>query len=407
MKILKNLSKNIDVILLSLVICINCLRVILGLGETTLILYALYFLCALELFVLYGKKFSLLLKKDKTIKSIFVVILLMVLYATISLAWIPSNDVFSTYLKFLLSLCIGIIAVAMPIKKIKGVINYVIIINVVYAGALLINPGMADVAMGAGLNYLNATLPLGLALTMTLTKSLNSISNKGGLLWGIVWIILSGLFFVSLMRFAARGVLLFPPLIAVFVFLSMKKTHKIISWLLIPLFLGFLYLFYDYYMANASDYALNRMMNLMELSEEEDRWDLWSKSIGETVDRFWFIFGGGMEAFRYNSIIHYYPHNIFIQIIGEFGLLGIIITIMILWNVVGGFVRSRVEANNVGVSDVLYCVIGAFAYYILTFSKSFSLYDGLPLFVIIAFCFSLYYHLLNARSNRSLNIQIS
>ena len=276
-----------------------------------------------------------------------------------------------------------------------------------YASALIINPGLADVAMGAGLNYLNATLPLGLALTLSLIKSLNAISNKGGLVISAFWLSISALFFVALVGFVARGVLLFPPLIAILMFIFMRKEHKYIAWLLIPIFLGVLILFYRYYMQNASDYAATRMMSLVESSDDEDRWALWSSAIKEIKDNYWYFVGGGIESFRYNSTIHYYPHNIFIQVIGEYGLLGIIVSIMIIWNVVKGFVRSQVEANYLGKSDLLYCVVGAFFYYTLTFSKSFSLYDGLPLFVFIALCLSIFYNLRNARARRALSHQNS
>ena len=100
-----------------------------------------------------------------------------------------------------------------------------------------------------------------------------------------------------------------------------------------------------------------------------------------------------MDAFRYNSSIHYYPHNFFIQVIGEYGLIGIIASVMTLWNVVKGFIKYRIKAKMAGESVVLYCTMGAFVYYTLTFSKSFSLYDGLPLFVVIAFCLSLSHQL--------------
>ena len=397
MNILKFLRKNIDVILLSLVVCMNSIRVMLGLGETTIILYGLYLLCVAALFIKYGKKFSHMVVENKIVKTFFILIILMVLYAMVSQAWIQSSDVFSTYLKFLLSMSIGVVTVAMPLEKIKLTLNYIIIINVVYSLLLLLMPRLASVSMENGLNYLNATLPLGTALTITLIRSLNAVSNKGGVVISVVWIVCSALFFAALVGFVARGVLLFPPLIAALTFLFMEKEHKFVAWLLLPLFFVVLYFFYEYYMSNATDYAASRMMNLIESSEGEDRWRLWSKSINEMFDKIWFVFGGGIDAFRYNSSIHYYPHNIFIQIIGEYGLVGIIISILTLWYVIKGFIQSRSLANQMRESDVLYCTIGVFAYYTLTFSKSFSLYDGLPLFVSIAFCLSLYDQLRRAR----------
>lgn len=390
MSLFKFLRKNIDVILLSLVICMNNIRVILGVGETTIALYGLYLLCTASLFIKYGSKFLKIAVKDNTIKTFLFLIGLMVLYASVSMAWIQSSKVITTYLKFLISLSIGIVVVAMPIEKIKLTLNCIIIINVFYSIILLLLPGFADTAMINGLNYLNVTLPLGTALTITLIRSLNAVSNKGGLIMSIVWIVCSALFFASLVGFTARGVLLFPPLIAVITFFLMEKKHKIIAWLFVPLFFVVLYVFYEYYMNNATDYAASRMMRLMESSEDENRWGLWSKSINEMIDKCWFIYGGGIEAFRYNSCIHYYPHNIFIQIIGEYGIVGIIMSLLTLWYVIKGYLQSRLVANQLFEGEVLNCIIAIFAYYTLTFSKSFSMYDGLPLFVVIAFCLSVY-----------------
>lgn len=390
MKLLKYFISNIDAILLALVICVNCLRVALGLGETTIILYSLYFLCAAVLLAKYASSFSYILRKNKTINAFFIVVVLIALYALISMTWLPAEKVFLTFLKFLLSLMIGVLAVALPPEKIRIVLDWVIIVNISYSVLLIVIPSMADTAMGSGLNYLNVTLPLGLAMTITLVRAQNSLSNKGDLIMALLWLLVSALFFVVMVRFVARGVLIFPPVIAILIFLFMKKEHKYISWLLIPLFLGSIILFYNYYLQNASDYAVHRMMNLVESSEEEDRWVIWGKALKDIVDNLWFIMGGGIEAFRHISSIHYYPHNIFIQVIGEYGLLGIIISVMVIWNVVKGFVRNKKKAYNAGETDAFYCVIGSYAYYTLTFSKSFSLYDGLPLFLFIAFCLSIF-----------------
>ena len=135
----------------------------------------------------------------------------------------------------------------MPIEKIKRTLNSIIVINVVYALILILFPNIADKALGSGLNYLNATLPLGLALTMTLIKSLNAISKKGGrVIMSVLWIAISALYFVALVGFMARGVLLFPPIISLLIFLFMKNGRRYVTWLLVPLFLGVLYLFFIY-----------------------------------------------------------------------------------------------------------------------------------------------------------------
>lgn len=399
MKIFKSLSSDIDVILLALILCINCLRVSLGLVDTTFILYVVYFLCAIILFRRYSITFKRLLKNSRTIKNIFFLVVLMVFYALISLMWIPIDGALTIFLKFLLSLFIGIFAVAVQPEKIEKVLLIVIIINIGYSILLLTLPSILEKTMGEGLNYLNATLPLGLALSLTLVRSISQFVNKGRSIYGLLWLAVSLLFFVALLRFVARGVLLFPPLIALVTLLVMKKRNKIILWLFIPFIIAVLLLAYNFYVNNASDYAVSRMFNLFESTDGEDRWELWSKSLRDIRDNLWFILGGGIQAFEYKSSINYYPHNIFIEVIGEYGILGIIISITLFWNIFTGFLRTRLSASIADSNNTYYCVIGGFLYYTLTFCKSFSLYDGLPLFIFIGFCFSMFNSLDSSKSS--------
>ena len=66
MKLFNYIRNNIDVILLSLVLCINCIRVILGLGETTLILYGLYFLCLASIVICNGQNLTRFIRRNNT-----------------------------------------------------------------------------------------------------------------------------------------------------------------------------------------------------------------------------------------------------------------------------------------------------------------------------------------------------
>lgn len=390
MKIFKILSSDLDAILLALILCINCLRVSLGLVDTTFIFYVVYFLCAIILYRKHSITFKRLLKKSRPIKNIFFLVVLMASYALLSLIWSPIDGVLKIFLKFILSLFIGILAVAVQPEKIKKVLLIVIIINIGYSILLLSRPSILGKTMGEGLNYLNATLPLGLALSLSLVRIISLLVNKGRSIYVLLWLAVSLLFFVALLLFSARGVLLFPPLIMLVTLLVMKKRNKLILWLLIPIIIAVLLLAYSFYINTASDYAVSRMFDLFESTDEEDRWELWSKSLHDIKDNLWFIFGGGIQAFEYNGSIKYYPHNIFIEVIGEYGILGIIISITLLWNIFTGYLRTRLSPCIANSNNIYYCVMGGFVYYTLTFCKSFSLYEGLPLFVFIGFCFSMF-----------------
>ena len=58
MRISGYFENNIEVLFLALVICINCIRVVLSLGETTAILYGLYLLCLIFLIAKYKIVFN-------------------------------------------------------------------------------------------------------------------------------------------------------------------------------------------------------------------------------------------------------------------------------------------------------------------------------------------------------------
>lgn len=81
------------------------------------------------------------------------------------------------------------------------------------------------------------------------------------------------------MRFAARGVLLFPPVIVLFLTTLFSNIINSNYYFIIILAIGLLFVF-NYFMQNASDYVTGRFLRMFEDTEDESRVYVWKKSIG-------------------------------------------------------------------------------------------------------------------------------
>lgn len=383
------LKKNIDSILIALVLCINDLRFFMGVNETTLSLYAIFVLCIIVLFVKYSSSIARILRRDRGIWSCYVFMALILVYSFFSLIWMPSTSVIQTFVKFVVALTIPALCVALPIEKIQKIIAVVILINVAHCLVILLRPGVAYYYMGStGANYLNMTLTIGLSLTITLIKLIHSLNYKKYVEF-VFWLGLSAFFFASLTRFAARGVLIFPAMVAIILsfFNGRKNIGRSILAMLCLVFLG--YMAFTYYMEYGGEYSTNRFMRMLEETEEENRIPIWIESLNEILDNNWFIFGGGINAFKYNSSIGYYPHNIFIQMFGEFGLWGLMTLLGLIFLVINRAFTFLHLSKDAIKNEIFLSVLGGAIYYIFTFSKSFSLYEACPLFIMLILCISI------------------
>ena len=247
---------------------------------------------------------------------------------------------------------------------------------------MLIYPEKIAQYLEGDANYLNATLTLGLIFTLSLI-SVFYYYIIGEKMKFLLWLVVSYLLLMTLFQFSARGVLLFPPAIAILLLPFIGRKNIIKSAILFLLICFIISIAISLFLENSSGYTLYHMQRLFESTEEESRFDVWSKSIYIISENFWFILGGGLNAFM--EELHLYPHNFFLQLIGEYGIIGIIwiyFFILISFRFIKGNLFLRHEHNEI----MNYYVIGGFLYYFCTFSKSFSLYDTLPLLIYFMFC---------------------
>lgn len=219
---------------------------------------------------------------------------------------------------------------------------------------------------------------------------------KSGLLGMVISLSLSVFYFLILIRFAARGVLLFPPIIVLFLATLFFKYHKLKTTIFIVILaIGLLFVF-NYFMQNASDYVTGRFLRMFEDAENESRVYIWEKSISVIFDRYWFIFGGGINAFREN--FGFYPHNIFIQYFGELGFLGLFSLIYCVVYVVKEIKSLILYISRCSESVTFICCFAGLLYYFFTFNKSFSIYDACPLQIMFVLTISTIYQLKNSEN---------
>lgn len=372
------LIHRLDAFFIALVLNVNVLRIFLGIGETNALLYMVYVLAMFFLFVLNRKRVRSLIPQKKT-RHLLLFVLYLITFSGLSLVWVQYNGAFTTFLKFTITLTLAFLCLFMPSSKIMVLMYSFLLINVIYSIMFLVSPDSVNSLMGDNMNYLNATLTLGFSFSITLVQMLVSFFQKRWL-GSLLWVGLSALFFAALLGFVARGVLLFPPLIMVLLLPFIGKNHMVKSLIAIGLIGVLVMLAVQYFLEFADSYGVQRMMRFFEESEDEDRFEIWRLCSKIMFDNLWFFFGGGICAF---STTVAYPHNIFLHILGEFGMIPLGIFVYIIIRVISNFIKlnKRVDGDD---KRGLYFVVVGVLYYLLTFSKSFSLYDALPLFIMMA-----------------------
>lgn len=369
-----------DIFLLAIVINANIFRFLLG-GKGETVLYLFYIFCFLSLWR-YQKRLHSLLQTYNDLKVIYLLSVVVFAYALLSCLWLPIQERVFLIAKFLLTLLLTAFIPLLTKRTISKIIILSIFFNIIYCGIVLYYPEKIDQYMEGDANYLNATLTIGLIFTYSLTSVFYYYLN-GNNLKLLCWVGVSYLVIMTLFRFSARGVLLFPPAIAILL-LPFMGRNKIVKATMLFLFVGFLIsVVANFYIENNSGYTLRHMQSLFESTEEESRLDIWTKSISLICDNLWFILGGGLNVFM--EEVNYYPHNLFLQLIGEYGVIGLLwifLFILISFRFFKGILFVRHEQDEI----LNYYVIGGFLYYFFTFSKSFSFYDALPLLISFMFC---------------------
>ncbi len=371
-------------LLLALIISANVVRYLLNIYESNIMIYSFYILFII-INVLKKRIFDFNVRR-KDLPLIMISLLIMG-YSLATGLYYGDNAIYSAF-KLIISFLVAFYVIKMSQFEIKYSINSMFAICIIYSLMLLLNPNKRDEYLTSGGNYLNMSLPIGLVLTIFLTRAICSFFFKNSIRYKMTYICISIFLIYTVLIFPSRGAILFPFGVAalIVIVLGRKNFPRFIGML----FAGGIVIFAvsQYFLHTASGYNLQHMLKLFQDIRSEDRIIIWKEYIDYVITHRWFLIGGGANS----SItkLGFYPHNLYLQFIGEFGILGITFSVL----ATGRIIREELitlseilkKSNFEDDSIVLFfdCASGLL-YLFLTFMKSFSIYDACMLMIFCAF----------------------
>lgn len=375
---------DICVVLAAVIISMNGIRYLIGIQESNLVIYGVYFLFIAIGTFRYGLNGGVSYPKD--IAVILILSIFLLALATITSIFRGVSTVIYAA-KLMIAFFTAFVIYLMPAEKYRIILNYFSLIMVVYVVSIMLRPVNIDYYLARGSNYLVLTLPIGLFLTIELTKLIYKVYSNRHDKSILIDIFLTVATFYSLTKFAGRGSILFPFWVAIIFVFILGRKHFFKFWG-VAIVLGIaLYFAYKFFITFASPYIVSRMQNLFNNNYSEDRWLIWANYIETIKTKKWFLFGGGTGASV--EVLGYYPHNIYLQLIGEYGLIGLIESIYVTFIVVKKQVFIFLKRERDTNFQLFIELSAGLMYLFMTFMKSFSLFDASILLIFVFMVISL------------------
>lgn len=382
-----HIKLDIECILLALIICVNCVRYMMGITESNLVIYGLY-LCFIGCFLITNYKYiSKTVPRDLGI--IIILSMIWTIYAVIT-GLMGNADTLLQAIKLLIMLTIAILIIWMPIEKILETMQWSLLVCTVYVVYILTNSDYINTYLSRGSNYLILSLPIGLILTVMMARIVCIFFFEFSLKKMWIYILLCVLYFMALIKFSGRGSIIFPFIVVIILVMMLSKKNWGKFFLGIVILVLVVYVAFQAFLENADPYTVDRMLRLFNQNQrgEEDRWFIWNQYIEYVIHNGWYIFGGGTGA----SVeqLGFYPHNFYLQMIGEFGILGILISVYITIFIVKRELNTcKLIIKMKHLSDkylmLHFEIIAGLLYLFLSYMKSFTIYDAGSFFIFIAF----------------------
>lgn len=405
-------KQTLECILLALILNMNSIRIIFGNKIGSIIAYSIYILFVILLFIKSIKKRYISINKNIIVISGFVIVAI----SLISLLIRGKVAYLSTWIKFLVSILIGINASTFSIKQIKITFKYIVFTGGIYSIYILNNISRLQYLikhMPDQINYLVVTLPLGVTLTATLIFIFYSKKLK----MKIIYFISSIVLLAALFNFQARANLIFPIIITVFILLIsvIKKPSNLIK-LILGVLVGVIVLRMSIQYLDV-DKLILRLSRLFNETESEPRVLLYFNYWKYITEDFRWIVGIGFNesknALSAMHMIETYPHNFILEIFGELGVVGLLCCISIILkiyqyiiSILGWMLKNLRNVNERQFiinkdEKIISCnlVISCFIFYFLTYFKSYSIYDAYQLFSITGFVVAIYTELFSKKIN--------
>ena len=193
------------------VVCMNAIRYFFS-SVPNYAFYSIYFLFIVFGLFLNRHKFNYKVKKNEFV--LFATFAFFIAYAWAS-AIVGGYEAIKSCMELSITLFIGISSYFMNDYSIQRMNKYIIAISSFYALFILLFPNHL---LSTNQNYLSITLPIGLALSLLLAKIVSMIYFKYFSLWYfIISCCLVILNFYALLQFTARGSILFPIIVMIFI----------------------------------------------------------------------------------------------------------------------------------------------------------------------------------------------
>lgn len=381
-KIVISKSQNriqIQGVVLAFIINSNCFKIVFsfipGMELITMLL------CCL--FIVLTFRSHLVIKKGVLNYSILIIVVWTLITGIINENLFVYGNV---YLKFVLGISVATAVTTVSKDTLNQFIKTTIVINTIYALLIIVDRAY-DIGMGDNIdaNYLQWTLCLGFSVSILETLIIFSKENR--VLHSMELLIQV----YALLMFQARGSVLFPIIILITLILYMLVSYpglfvRALPWIIAVVISGL-------YLISKIDVSalFLRLDRLFTNYENETRIVVWKDCIEYVCMQSDFIRGIGFKGF---SNIVVYPHNLYLELAGELGIIGIVcmltISICIIKYSLFLFRLLKISTDREYKQNCLSIIMGAF-YFFMIFMKSYSVYDGFYLFILLGFICNCYY----------------
>lgn len=273
-------------------------------------------------------------------------------------------------------------------------VRVILTIGLVHSLVLLLDRGYI---YSSGVNYLLLSLTIGLYTCISLLYVVFSKSK----LWKTLYIFLFIIGWYALFSMQSRAIFL---IVSLFSFvlpwflLTSKNRLKVYGFGLVLLVVAISF-FQDSIVDIYSNSAISeRMFELFYNFEDEPRIILYSLYFQNFTDFFLTGYGiNGTDSGVYSSMTEVHPHNFILEMISEFGLIGLLFSFIFIFRPMY-IILMKIE-NNLHVITIA----TMYLYYLIIFMKSFTIYDSYALFFVTGIVFNrkLIFNLKSYRIGRS------
>lgn len=368
----------IEALLLILIMNMNVFRIVAACYQinVTLICNLIY---GIYIWVILVSK-----SMERKIKLTKLKIFLMAMVCFIFLEGIIFGN-YSQLLKFIVCIIIGCVTLDCDSECILILSKGTYILNFLYAIFLLKNysvvSGLSKV--DHSLNYLTVTLSLGFTLSL-LVYPLIMLHKKAFYISYTLFLL------YVILHFNARGNVLFPLILFAVSLICMGGLEKK-NFIKVGLMIVIVGIFFYYMFIQMKNFHIwDRFQQLFVNLQEEARYTLYTKYIWYLLKRgTWILgkgFGNSKRILNELGSQYRYPHNFILELVGELGVLGIILSISMISYIIKLTYKSTLLFKHIKNETVIQIgnIICGLWYFIMNYFKSYSIYDAYQLFVLLA-----------------------